>query len=401
MGLNWAAGLAGAASGMEGLVDLKQKEVGMLYDQVSQQNQFRHREQMQSNQQEFLTGEREAGEAWKLENEIPLKQKEIEQRGELAILQQESLDTQRSIENQLREQSNMIQQQRADTGEQRAVAENLEGQAQLDDKYLERVRQGVDDLKWNAPNTERIKANEKYRAAEAEVNITGDSLDEIKRKRKAFNQAYGMISDAITLPDILNVPKTASDAEKAQAAALNQKITAAYEDARKKAAAFAELPEAQQEEIKRKIYASDNKIGTFMEEMNKRSQNPLGALEQPAPEADKANATAAEQNKNDMMGPVTEEERKAAMFGGDRESRQAAQTDIMKRQGEWKKKVEERAKEIARRSGIDLNSISQKDQIYSRNETDSRTYNQLMAQAEAELKRENQDFIQSPQLAQK
>jgi len=398
---NWSKAFAGAASGLDSMVDTKKQEADYLYKEISEQNRQRWRSDLQKDQQDFLSAEKDEDRAWKLKNEIPLKEKEIEQRGELAILQQESLDTQRSIENQLREQSNMIQQQRADTGEQRAVAENLEGQAQLDDKYLERMRQGIDDLKWNAPNTERIKANEKYRAAEAEVNITGDSLDEIKRKRKAFNQAYSMIGDAITLPDILNVPKTASDAEKAQAAALNQKITAAYEDARKKAAAFAELPEAQQEEIKRKIYASDNKIGTFMEEMNGRSQNPLGALEQPAPEADKANATAAEQNKNDMMEPVTEEERKAAMFGGDRKSRQAAQADIMKRQGEWEKKVEERAKEIARRSGIDLNSISQKDEIYSKNETDSRTYNQLMAQAEAELKRENQDFIQSPQLAQK
>jgi hypothetical protein len=128
---------------MEGLVDLKQKEVGMLYDQVSQQNQFRHREEMQKGQQEFLTGEREAGQQWKLENEIPLKQKEIEQRGELAILQQESLDTQRAIENRLREQSNAIQQQRADT-----TASGQESETAMDRERLLADQKKLVDSKW-------------------------------------------------------------------------------------------------------------------------------------------------------------------------------------------------------------------------------------------------------------
>lgn len=170
MGLNWAAGLAGAASGMEGLVDLKQKEVGMLYDQVSQQNQFRHREQMQSNQQEFLTSEREAGQTWKEEHEIPLKQTEIEQRGELARLQQESLDTQRAIENRLREQSNAIQQQRADTSASDVAADTEMARERLladQKKLVDGKWEGWDDsyqarmLKKNDPEGYQAKLAEK------------------------------------------------------------------------------------------------------------------------------------------------------------------------------------------------------------------------------------------------
>lgn len=170
MGLNWAGGLAGAASGMEGLVKLKEKEVGYLYDQVSQQNQFRHAKEMQKGQQEFLTGEREAGQQWKLENEIPLKEKEIEQRGELAILQQESLDTQRSIENQLRKQANDISQQRADTTAAGQAADTEMDRERLlseQRKLIDKKWEGWDDsyqarlLKKNDPTGYQAKLDEK------------------------------------------------------------------------------------------------------------------------------------------------------------------------------------------------------------------------------------------------
>lgn len=133
MGLNWGAGLKAAGQGVGQMAGIKMKEADYIYKDVSQQNRERFSAGESQKQRDFLSAEKETQREW----EEPFKTKalEISERGtelsgELKILGQQSLDTQRSIENQLRQQSNNITQQRADQAGQAEQAEQIRRNAE-------------------------------------------------------------------------------------------------------------------------------------------------------------------------------------------------------------------------------------------------------------------------------
>lgn len=414
LGINWAGGLAGAASGLEGMVALKEKEVGYLYDQVSQQNQFRQQAAMQKSQQDFLSGEREAGQAWKLENEIPLEKRKIELQGELAKSQQESLDVQRSIENQLRQQANNISQYRAESSAAGDVEDSLEALRRNDTKELEGYQKAVDELGWGAAPSTAVKTKAAYDSTKTKFSIYGETPQDIRSRRRDYEKAYQLITGGIVYPEVMNIGSGATKEQKAQISQATQTITSRLQTAREQAKAYADLPEPVRQAINRKVEGSGSRLKTFGEEMEKVRANPSAYLEGGDATPEVAGSTGgAERTDVGGLGPKqppqdrmklpekpAEGRGKEVLATRDPKERAAKEQAMYKDKKAWAKSIEARARTICTRSGLDFDKIKQAAEqgIYNSNSDARKTYNDLMAAAEKELlervDERKQDFIQ-------
>jgi hypothetical protein len=144
MGLNWAAGLAGAASGLDQMAGTRMHEADMVYKEVSQRNRERFQSQEAQKQRDFLSAEKQNQRDWEQPfktRALDINERATDLSGELKILSQESLDTQRGIENQLR-----LRQAEA-TEERNATAAAIDQQREARMTAADRQKQYNEDMK--------------------------------------------------------------------------------------------------------------------------------------------------------------------------------------------------------------------------------------------------------------